>query len=123
VTGHSRGGALATLLVVLPDLNGLRVHRLVTFGSPMVDDGRFASLFSGGDVKPPGRLRGLRVQLSDDYSSAVGAARTVNGVKPIPATAGKTSSSYQAGVTTGAHVHSAGPLRVTARHSAKPVSL
>jgi alpha-beta hydrolase superfamily lysophospholipase len=64
VTGHSRGGALATLLVVFLGLNGQRVHGLVTFGSPMVGDGRFVSLFSGGDVKPP---RGLALMAQRSY--------------------------------------------------------
>jgi triacylglycerol lipase len=48
-TGHSLGGALATLAVArCGDMQGLDVHGLYTFGSPLVGDSGFGKFF--GDV-------------------------------------------------------------------------
>lgn len=47
-TGHSLGGALATLAVARCGMQGLDVHGLYTFGSPLVGDSGFSKFF--GDV-------------------------------------------------------------------------
>jgi hypothetical protein len=43
VTGHSRGGVLATLFVFLLAINGFRVGGLYSFGSPKPGDAEFAN--------------------------------------------------------------------------------
>jgi hypothetical protein len=57
LTGHSRGGALATLFVVYLALQGHRAHYVVTFGSPRVGDKKFASLWGHVSDEPVGPVR------------------------------------------------------------------
>jgi len=45
ITGHSLGGALATLLAVELDALGFKVVRVTTFGSPRVGDWMFADYY------------------------------------------------------------------------------
>ncbi|MDE0349430.1 MAG: lipase family protein [Gammaproteobacteria bacterium] len=47
VTGHSLGGALATLLVATLIENGIDVKGLYTYGAPRVGDGEFAKWLNG----------------------------------------------------------------------------
>jgi hypothetical protein len=57
LTGHSRGGALATLFTVYLGLHGFGAHRLVVFGSPKVGDRKFASLWGHVSNEPTGPIR------------------------------------------------------------------
>jgi len=45
VTGHSLGGAIATLAVAELISKGIQVDNLYTFGSPRVGDSNFISWF------------------------------------------------------------------------------
>jgi hypothetical protein len=53
VTGHSRGGALASLFGFLLVLNGFMPHTIYTFGSPKVADAEFANNFRRASKKYP----------------------------------------------------------------------
>lgn len=57
VTGHSRGGALATLFVFLLALNGFSAGGLYIFGSPKIGDGEFANNWRNDGDKIPVRHR------------------------------------------------------------------
>lgn len=46
ITGHSLGGALATLLAVELEALGFRIVRVTTFGSPRVGDATFADFWN-----------------------------------------------------------------------------
>jgi Lipase (class 3) len=52
ITGHSRGGALATLLMALLSANNCPAG-VVTFGAPRAGDATFANNFLGADEKLP----------------------------------------------------------------------
>lgn len=47
ITGHSRGGATATLFGAMLALNDYFVHAIYTFGSPRIGDKKFAEFLGG----------------------------------------------------------------------------
>jgi hypothetical protein len=50
LTGHSLGGALATLAAVYLQGHGCEIHEVYTFGQPRVGDADFASAFAGTEI-------------------------------------------------------------------------
>ena len=59
VTGHSKGGAMATLAAWRFAAEGLSVPSVLTFGSPRAGNGDFAAAYDG-------RLRQARFEFGDD---------------------------------------------------------
>jgi hypothetical protein len=57
LTGHCRGGTLATLFSFFLALNSHRVHAVYTFGAPNFGDAEFVSHFGGKSPPPPTRQR------------------------------------------------------------------
>lgn len=53
LTGHSRGGALATLFYYFLLLNGYAAHAVVTFGAPVFGTNEFFDFFKGNEGNKP----------------------------------------------------------------------